>query len=62
MQAALRLKDAELEERAALLLKTKAAIEQLQDELQVQRVDSERCRKARTPCLCAACAGMQLRV
>lgn len=44
-QAALRQKDAELEERAQLLLKTKAAIEQLQEELGNSRRQNEAQRK-----------------
>ena len=44
-QSALRRKDQELDERAQLLLKTKAAIEQLQNELGTARGENERLRK-----------------
>ncbi len=45
--AVLRQKDAELEERANLLLKTKVAIEQLQDELSSSRRQSEAQKRVR---------------
>ncbi|KAI3437955.1 hypothetical protein D9Q98_000399 [Chlorella vulgaris] len=46
IQAALRVKDAELEQRGSLLVKTKAAIEHLQDELAGTRHEVDKWRRA----------------